>query len=239
MSAYEPKSGAPGGRGFYLALALCLAGAGIAALFAADPAASDVPSAAQSASSPPAVQEVERPVENVRRSASTAPAPRPSSSEAPPLPALQSESAAAETPAPVSAPRSVTFLLPVDGEVLAPFSDGELVKSTTLGDWRTHNGVDIRCEEGDPILAPAAGRVSAVESDPLWGTVVVIDHANGVVSRCCGLAGGVSVQEGETVSAGQPIGAAATAPAESLLPVHLHFEVLENGAYVDPLSRLG
>ena len=242
MSEFEPKTGLLGGRGFYLALALCLAGAGAAALFAAGPAASDVPSAdpapVQSIASAPTAQEVDRRVENVRRSSSAAPKPKASSSAAASsAPAAPKSSAPAASSA-APAPQRVTFLLPADGEVLAPFSGGELVRDVTLGDWRTHNGVDLRCEQGDPVLAPAAGRVTAVSADPLWGTVVVIDHGSGLVSRCCGLAENPPVKTGDSVSAGQPIGAVASAPAESLLPAHLHFEVLENGSYVDPLSRL-
>ena len=44
------------------------------------------------------------------------------------------------------------LMIPVDGEVAQPFSDGELVKSLTTGTWQTHNGVDILAEQGVPCL---------------------------------------------------------------------------------------
>ena len=101
MSAYENKPEFPGGRGFYLALALCLAGAGAAAFFSAEPAANDVPSAPQSIVSEPAAYQAERPVENVRQSAPARPS-RPSSQAAPAAPA---EPSRAPEPAPAAPPR--------------------------------------------------------------------------------------------------------------------------------------
>jgi len=35
---------------------------------------------------------------------------------------------------------------PVDGEIIEKFSEDELVYSRTLGDWRVHNGIDIKAE---------------------------------------------------------------------------------------------
>ncbi|MFR2342260.1 MAG: hypothetical protein ACLS6W_05630 [Ruminococcus sp.] len=51
------------------------------------------------------------------------------------------------------------LMIPVDGEVAQPFSDGELVKSLTTGTWQTHNGVDILAEQGVPVRAMDNGRL--------------------------------------------------------------------------------
>ena len=40
-------------------------------------------------------------------------------------------------------------VMPVNGEILEPFSNGELVKSETLGYWKTHDGVDIKADLAD------------------------------------------------------------------------------------------
>ena len=45
------------------------------------------------------------------------------------------------------APRLV--VTPLQGDVLTAFSMEELVYSPTLGDWRTHNGVDIAAQQGN------------------------------------------------------------------------------------------
>lgn len=126
---------------------------------------------------------------------------------------------------------------PMEGEVMQPFSNGELVKSETTGTWQTHNGADIAGEEGTAVYAIDNGTVAEVTKDPLWGICVSIDHGNGVVSRYCGLSASLSVQEGNTVESGQTIGTIGnTADMESKQESHLHFEVKKNGVYVDPIA---
>ena len=50
-------------------------------------------------------------------------------------------------------------IMPVDGEVSHPFSNGELVKSETLGVWKTHDGCDILCPLGTDVKSMSAGTV--------------------------------------------------------------------------------
>lgn len=129
------------------------------------------------------------------------------------------------------------IVIPIDGEILAEFSNGELVKSETTGTWQTHNGADIAAEEGSAVCAIDNGTVSEVVKDALWGVCVTIDHGNGIVSRYCGLSGSLNVKEGDTVESGQTIGSVGnTADIESKLDSHLHFEVLKNDVYVDPIK---
>ena len=128
---------------------------------------------------------------------------------------------------------------PLEGDILAPFSDGELVKSETTGTWQTHNGVDLLCETGTPVNAMDNGTVTQVVQDPIWGYCVTIDHGNNVESRSCGLDANVLVKEGDAVESGQQIGTTGnTADIESKLEPHLHFEVRQNGQYVDPIAYL-
>ena len=129
------------------------------------------------------------------------------------------------------------IVIPIDGEILAEFSNGELVKSETTGTWQTHNGADIAAEEGSAVCAIDNGTVSEVIKDALWGVCVTIDHGNGIVSRYCGLSGSLNVKEGDVVESGQAIGSIGnTADIESKLESHLHFEVLKNDVYVDPIK---
>ena len=67
--------------------------------------------------------------------------------------ALQTESLPASSSA---APASTQ---PVSGRVLNSYSGDELVYNKTLGDWRTHNGVDYAADKGAEVTAPAAGKV--------------------------------------------------------------------------------
>ena len=118
------------------------------------------------------------------------------------------------------------------GKVLAPYSGDELVYNVTLGDWRTHNGVDAAAAAGDEVPAVKGGRVSVVEDDALWGGVVEIVDANGCTWRYCGVTPGCVV--GGDVAAGDVIGVVAAIPAEADLASHVHLECLKDGTWMKP-----
>ncbi|WP_242836644.1 M23 family metallopeptidase [Ruminococcus flavefaciens] len=121
--------------------------------------------------------------------------------------------------------------------VIEPFSSGELVKNATTGTWQTHNGTDIAAEVGSDVMAVENGEISSVTNDPLWGVTVVLDHKNGFFTRYCGLGADLAVQQGDTVSRGDIIGAVGqTADIESAEAPHLHIEITHNGAFVDPMT---
>ena len=128
--------------------------------------------------------------------------------------------------------------MPIEnGEVINEFSNGELVKSETLGVWRTHDGIDIAAPLGTEVHAMTMGTVSEVVNDPLWGVCVIINHGDGVYGHYCGLDTATTVTVGQAVEAGDIIGAVGdTADIESALQPHLHFGVKKNDEWVDPLS---
>lgn len=129
------------------------------------------------------------------------------------------------------------FSMPLSGEIIQDFSGNELVKNQTTGTWQTHNGMDISGASGDEVRAMADGTVIDIIDDPLWGVVVVIDHGKGLVARYCGLNKGLNVEKESVVSAKDVIGALGnTADIESAMDTHLHFEVLKNGDYVNPID---
>jgi len=105
-----------------------------------------------------------------------------------------------------------------------------------LGEWRTHNGVDIAAEPGTEVIAAAEGRVIEARRDERWGGVISIDHPDGRQTIYKGLAYPLPVRSGEDVSARQVIGRVEGVPIESAQGIHLHFELRENGQWVDPLS---
>lgn len=145
--------------------------------------------------------------------------------------ALQTESLPASSSA---APASTQ---PVSGRVLNSYSGDELVYSKTLGDWRTHNGVDYACAQDAQVCAPAAGKVTAVDTDSRWGSVVCIEDSAGHLWRVCGTAG-PTVQTGDEVSVGQILGRAGSIPNECAEETHIHLEVLQGEQYLDPAKLL-
>ena len=128
---------------------------------------------------------------------------------------------------------------PLVGETVAAFSMDALQYSETMGDWRTHDGVDIAAELGTPVCAASAGTVLDVREDDLMGTTVVISHDGGYESIYANLQAAPTVETGDYVTAGQVIGSVGrTALSEAAQPSHLHFGVTKDGEYVDPAEFL-
>lgn len=223
------------GAGFYAALAICLAvvAAGGWALLRGGgepPAESGTPDAAANAPvsmyvpdapEAPAEPEETEPVETV--------SPEPLEEEAPAMPEVEID------PTPVIAEEPRLIVNPLRGDVLMAFSVEELVYSPTLADWRVHDGVDISAKPGTTVMAACPGTVSAVSDDPMMGTQVTITHNGGYETIYANLQATPAVAEGDSVSAGQIIGAVGTtASAEAAQSPHLHFAVRKDGAPVDP-----
>lgn len=150
-----------------------------------------------------------------------------------------SEEAEESAPADNPTARAESFVLPIDGSIIKDYSEGELVYSKTMGDWRAHTGVDYQGAENEPVRAVNNGTVTSVTYDELWGTVVEIDHYQGMTVRYCGLNGDDAVKEGTKVAAGEKIGTLGKIPIESGDGVHLHLEIRLDGVYVDPVEAMG
>lgn len=128
-------------------------------------------------------------------------------------------------------------VMPVNGEILNPFSNGELVKDATLGVWKTHDGVDIKADVGTQVKAMNKGKVTKVWEDALWGNCITIDHGSGVIGHYYSLSKAMNVTEGDEVNAGEVIGSVGdTAECEAAELSHLHFGLKKNGEWIDPIE---
>ncbi|MDR2896298.1 MAG: M23 family metallopeptidase [Propionibacteriaceae bacterium] len=101
------------------------------------------------------------------------------------------------------------------------------------GDTRGHAGMDLAAPDATPVLAAAAGTVSAVvnQGSTGYGLYIVIDHGDGVQS----LYGHLSRQDvtvGQTVYPGQPVGLEGSTGGST--GPHLHFELRHDGTPFDP-----
>lgn len=147
------------------------------------------------------------------------------------------EESAEEVNRPVQA--SIGNILPVDGEVSNPFSNGELVKSETLGVWKTHDGCDILCPLGTDVKSMSHGVVSEITDDPLWGICVSVEQDNGLWVQYCGLAKELSVKAGQEIKQGEIIGKTGdTCQIEIVQQPHLHLAVKQGGKWVDPILMI-
>ena len=109
--------------------------------------------------------------------------------------------------------------------------------SSYWGDGRGHQAVDIAGNTGIPILSVLDGTVVSINSSGSgYGQHFVIDHGNGLKTLYAHCSK-VYVKLGETVSRGEVVGLVGSTGYST--GSHLHFEVIRNGARVNPCSYLG
>lgn len=98
-----------------------------------------------------------------------------------------------------------------------------------------HKGIDLAAPYGANILASAAGVVTTSKYSASAGNYVVIAHGNGM-STVYMHASSLLVSVGQTVSQGQVIAKVGSTGYSS--GNHLHFGVIKNGTYVNPLGYI-
>ena len=133
---------------------------------------------------------------------------------------------------------ATSFVSPMGGGVIKPYSEAELVYSATFSDMRTHLGLDIAGEKGCDVRSCGNGFVSAIIEDKLLGKYIEIDHGNGVVARYCGL-DAIYVEEGDAVTASTCIGTLGEIPQECKDATHLHLEFYSEEFPDDPEKYFG
>jgi murein DD-endopeptidase MepM/ murein hydrolase activator NlpD len=99
-----------------------------------------------------------------------------------------------------------------------------------------HTGIDIVDKWKAPIWSAAPGVVIwAGDEGATYGLSVVIQHPNGWLTRYAHLSG-IYPEQNDRVQAGQLIGQ--MGDSGYAFGTHLHFEVIADGRYIDPLSVL-
>lgn len=131
------------------------------------------------------------------------------------------------------------FQAPVSGKIQSEYSMDKLVFSPTFNEWRTHSGIDIAAPRGEVVRSIGNGTILEIKNDPRYGFTVVIDHENAYKSIYSNLAQDQTLQVGQEIKMGDPIGAVgATAIFESAEPTHLHFELYKENKLVDPAAYI-
>ena len=217
QSRSSSKTAKAVGKGFYIALAMCvLAVGGMAVSTFTDTMRTDEPSTVFTTAPPTA--------------ATT------SASPAAVLPATTVTTAAVTASATtVTAAPLPSVVWPMGQETAAVFSETPIY-SETMDDYRAHLGVDFVGEDGQTVCAATAGTVTVVEEDALWNGSLSVDHGDGTVSVYRGI--DPTAREGDAVCAGDPIGVLIGVPCEQAETPLLHFELIRDGREADPLSWL-
>lgn len=105
-----------------------------------------------------------------------------------------------------------------------------------------HQAIDVRAWQGTPIFAAADGVVYAAKDNDYGYSYIMIAHHDDFMTTY-GHISNIMIEEGEVVGVGDIIGLSGGMPGTKgagymTTGPHLHFEIMKDGAYVDPLRFL-
>lgn len=124
------------------------------------------------------------------------------------------------------------YCTPVTGTLSSPFGYRE---HPGEGEERFHYGVDVAADTGTDIVCFADGTVTAVGESSSYGKYCMVSHQGGystLYAHCSRVtaSSGAAVSEGDVIAQVGETGMA-TGP-------HLHFELLRDGIYLNPVYYL-
>ena len=121
---------------------------------------------------------------------------------------------------------------PTNGWITSGFG---MRNSPFTGVRKMHEGIDIACRTGTPVIATADGIVSRAQSVEGYGKLVVVDHGYGYQTFYAHNSR-IHVKVGDRVRRGQKI--AAVGSTGSSTGPHVHYEVRLNQVPVNPYKFL-
>lgn len=130
------------------------------------------------------------------------------------------------------------YILPLSESIIRDYSPDTPTLDITMGDWRTHRGVDFAADEGSEVRSIGNGKVTKVISDRNYGYIIEIDHGD-FTAKYCGLEQDTTLRLDDTVKQGDVIGRLGEIPCEAAQESHLHFEIVKDGVCVDPIEAMG
>jgi murein DD-endopeptidase MepM/ murein hydrolase activator NlpD len=125
---------------------------------------------------------------------------------------------------------SLPLTLPRPGRITSPYGGAREYNGRVTS---RHTGTDFAGAVGTPVVAPARGVVALVADFYLAGKALYLDHGAGLVTGYFHLSG-TDVVEGDTVAAGQRIGAVGR--SGRVTGPHLHWIMRYGVISVDPMS---
>lgn len=147
----------------------------------------------------------------------------------------------ARIPAPASSPVATSTLAPDNGKWVWP-TPSKLITSPFgyrsdpfTGGSAFHSGLDLGDGCGTMVGATRPGIVTFAGPAGGYGNRVVVDHGQGIWSAYSHLQQ-VDVRVGQTVQQSELVGLVGTTGRST--GCHLHFEIIVNGGFADPLPYL-
>ena len=140
---------------------------------------------------------------------------------------------------PVAVP--IAFALPIAGEftITKYYADNKLQWNETAKQWQGFKAMNVQAEMGQAIVATYAGTITEVSSNAMYGTVVKIQHRDGLMTVYSGLDAEVNVKKGDYVEKGQHIGKFGdTLKLEAKEGPTLRIEVFKDGKKVNPADYI-
>ncbi len=125
-------------------------------------------------------------------------------------------------------PVTTSFDLPATGPISSPFGLRRILNDQPRN---PHSGLDIAAGAGEPIVAPAPGKVVATGSYFFNGNTVLLDHGQGLITMYCHMSR-IDVAVGDFVETREQLGA--VGQTGRVTGPHLHWSVSLNNARVDP-----
>ena len=118
---------------------------------------------------------------------------------------------------------------PVEGEIAAAFGRRE---HPITKEVREHNGIDIKAQEGSDVVSSISGTVTDVGFDKEKGNYIVVEKGN--VKTVYAQLATTNVNKGDAITVKQFIGT--VGKTGTATGAHLHFEVIVDGEYIDPVE---
>jgi murein DD-endopeptidase MepM/ murein hydrolase activator NlpD len=125
--------------------------------------------------------------------------------------------------------------------VRMPVSDGSITSGfggrnhPILGYTKMHTGIDWAAPMGTPIFAAGNGVIEKADWEGGYGKYIRIRHANGYVTAYGHMSAFArGMEQGKRVRQGQVIGYVGSTGLST--GAHLHYEILINGRFVDPMK---